>query len=108
MKKAKKLVREIYGGEEYAYYPLGKHIVSCPEVCGGRPTFKYTRILVSAVLGMLSNGETANELVADYRGRLSREAILEAIELAGKAFESDTLELQPAGSTKKRPRARVA
>jgi len=38
----KKLVREIVGGEPSEYYPLGRHIVVAPGVCGGRPTFTYT------------------------------------------------------------------
>jgi len=42
-KTAKKLVREIVGGEPYEYYPVGRYIVIAPGVCGGRPTFKYTR-----------------------------------------------------------------
>ena len=40
---AKKLKREIIGGEPYEYYPITKHIVA-PGICGGRPTFKYTGI----------------------------------------------------------------
>ena len=35
------LVREMYGGEPYEYYPLGSYIVVAPRVCGGRPTFWY-------------------------------------------------------------------
>ncbi len=56
MKTGKKLVREVIGGQPYAYYPLGKHIVSAPGVCGGRPTFKYTRLEVAVVLDLLANG----------------------------------------------------
>jgi len=32
------------GGEPYEYYPLGEYIVIAPGVCGGRPTFKGTRL----------------------------------------------------------------
>jgi hypothetical protein len=45
-KRRQKVVREIVGGEVYEYVPLGKHIVSAKGVCGGRPTFKYTRVEV--------------------------------------------------------------
>jgi hypothetical protein len=45
-KRRPKVVREIVGGEVYEYVPLGKHIVSAKGVCGGRPTFKYTRVEV--------------------------------------------------------------
>jgi hypothetical protein len=39
----RQIVRELYGGSLYEYYPIGQHIVAAPGVCGGRPTFKYTR-----------------------------------------------------------------
>ena len=38
------LMIELVGGEPYEYYPLGDHIVRTIGVCGGRLTFKYTRI----------------------------------------------------------------
>jgi len=53
-KTARKLVREIVGGEPYEYYPVGRHIVIAPGVCGGRPTFKYTRIDVRHALNLLA------------------------------------------------------
>ena len=42
------------GGHPYEYYALGKHIVSAPGVCRGRPTFKYTRVEVAGVLEWLN------------------------------------------------------
>ena len=62
------LVRETYGGEPYEYYPLGAHVVMAPEVCGGRPTFKYTRLEVSMVLALLAAGDTIDQVVNDYAG----------------------------------------
>ena len=47
-----KLVREMVGGESYEYSSLGRYIVAAPGVCGGRPTFKYTRIDVHHALGL--------------------------------------------------------
>ena len=47
-----KLIREITGGESYEYYPLGRYIVAALGVCGGRPTFKYTRIDVHHAFGI--------------------------------------------------------
>jgi len=84
--KRRQLVRELVGGETYDYYPLGKHIVSCPEVCRGRPTFKYTRIEVAGVLEMLAAGYTVEELVKNYRERVTAAALEEAAILAGKAL----------------------
>ena len=74
---------EIYGGEPYEYHPLGKYIVMAPGVCGGRPTFKYTRLEPSMILAFLSIGETIESLVAGYKDSdLTLEAVQEAIELA--------------------------
>lgn len=81
------LVRELYGGEIYEYYPLGKYIVRAPGVCGGRPTFKYTRLEPSMILALLAQGDTVEEILADYhRSKISAEAIYEAIHLANQAF----------------------
>lgn len=86
MPKMQKLQQETVGGEPYHYYSLGKYIVRAPGVCGGRPTFKYTRIEMTFILNLLASGETIDELVADYEGRVTREAILEAIQLAADRF----------------------
>jgi uncharacterized protein (DUF433 family) len=89
------LVHEIYGGEPYEYYPLGKYVVAAPGVCGGRPTFKYTRLEVSVILAQLAAGETARELVKDYaRSGLTIDAIEEAIHLAGEALTRSAQALQ--------------
>lgn len=83
----KKLAREIYGGEEYEYYPLGRYVVAAPGVCGGRPTFKYTRLEVSFVLALLAAGKTMEQVVQAYSlSRLTPEAIQEAIRLADQAL----------------------
>lgn len=75
------LVRETLGTREYAYYPLGEHIVSAPGVCGGRPVFKYTRIDARHVWNALRAGQSMDQLVAAYAGRISREAIDEVVQL---------------------------
>jgi uncharacterized protein (DUF433 family) len=81
------LVREMYGGELYEYYPLGKYIVRAPGVCGGRPTFKYTRLEPGMILALLAQGDTVEDVLANYnRSKISAEAIYEAIYLAYQAF----------------------
>ena len=81
------LVQEMYGGEIYEYYPLGKYVVRAPGVCGGRPTFKYTRLEPSMILALLAQGDTVDDVLADYhRSKISAEAIYEAIYLANQAF----------------------
>ena len=74
-------VIEIVGGESYEYTPLGQYIVKAVGICGGRPTFKYTRIEVAGILSRLTYGEGFQEILADYAGRVSQEALQEAIEV---------------------------
>src|SRR2546426_8775262 len=92
MRKAvKKLVREIVGGEPYEYYPIGHHIVVAPGVCGGRPTFKYTRIDVRHALSLLAAGRTVEHVAHGYQ--LPVAAVREALTLAAKALDQTTQEL---------------
>ena len=62
---------------------LGEYIVADPLICHGKPTFKSTRIMVWQVLEDLARGETVNEIVSAWGGRLKPEAILDTIRLAG-------------------------
>jgi uncharacterized protein (DUF433 family) len=78
------LVCEVVGGEPYEYYPLGEHIVAAPGVCGGRPTFKYTRIDVRHAIGLLAGGRTLEEVARSYRVPIA--AIQEALDLAAEAL----------------------
>ncbi len=87
---------ELVGGEPYQYYPLGHYVVRAPDVCGGRPTFKYTRIEITGTLDRLAAGEHVDEIVAGYRGRVSREAVTEAIRLIATQFIATLPQLEPA------------
>jgi uncharacterized protein (DUF433 family) len=69
---------------------FGQYIVADPEICGGQLTFKGTRIFVKDVLTMLAKGYDWDRLSVEFDGRLSHEAIAEAIELAGKALMEQT------------------
>src|SRR5262245_36807252 len=94
--KISKLVTDVVGGESYQYYPLGKHVVRAIGVCDGRPTFKYTRIEITGTLERLAAGESLEEIVAGYRGRVSREAILEAGRIVTTQFLTTLPELAAA------------
>lgn len=84
---AKKLVVEMYGGEPYEYYPLGKYVVAAPQVCRGRPTFKYTRVEVIPVLNAMASGWTVKKVVEFYqRQEITAPAVHEAMRLASKAL----------------------
>ncbi len=82
----RKVIREDVNGQVYEYVPLGKYVVSAPAFCRGRPTFKYTRVEVAGVLQWLSAGNSLAQLLAGHKGRIPREAVLEAATLAGKAL----------------------
>lgn len=45
---------------------LVSRIVTDPEICGGKPTIRGTRVRVSDVLSMLSEGADREEILADY------------------------------------------
>ena len=81
----KRLLNEMVGGEPYEYYPLGEYIVTAPGVCGGRPTFKYTRIDVRHALGLVVTGRTIEEVANCYQ--IPVEAVKEALQLASHAFD---------------------
>jgi uncharacterized protein (DUF433 family) len=49
-----------------------------PQVCGGKPCIRGTRLWVSLVLDMLASGTTEAELVAEYP-QLTHEDVLAAI-----------------------------
>lgn len=84
-----RIIREMVGEDVYEYYPLGRYVVRAVGVCGGRPTFKYTRIEIAGTLDRLAHGESIEELVDGYEGRVLREAIIEAIELVTEQFISN-------------------
>ena len=89
------LVTETVGGELYQYYPLGEHVVRAVGVCGGRPTFKYTRVEITGTLERLAAGEPIDDIVTGYRGRVSHAAIQEAVRLMTTQFLRTLPALEP-------------
>ena len=65
---------------------LGEYIVTDPDICHGKPTFKGTRIMVEPVLDMVAEGAAWEQIIAEYDGAISREAIAEAVRLAGQSL----------------------
>jgi uncharacterized protein (DUF433 family) len=81
------LIREERGGESYDYYPLGKHVVVAPGVCGGRPTFKGTRLEVQVVLDLIAADWSHERIIQEYRSTgITAAAIAEAVHLAADAL----------------------
>lgn len=63
---------------------LLQRITIDPEVCGGKPCIKGTRIWVSLILDFLADGITEAELLAEYPG-LVHEDVLAAIAYGAEA-----------------------
>jgi uncharacterized protein (DUF433 family) len=79
------LVREVRGGEAYAYYPLGEYVVAAPGVCGGRPTFKGTRMEAAAALSLMAAGYSMDQIA--QRFEVTQLAVAEAIHLAAARLD---------------------
>jgi uncharacterized protein (DUF433 family) len=63
---------------------LLERITIDPEVCGGKPCIKGTRIWVSLILDLLADGVPEAELLAEYPG-LVHEDVLAAIAYGAEA-----------------------
>ncbi|MFN8403956.1 MAG: DUF433 domain-containing protein [Anaerolineales bacterium] len=76
---------------------MGRFIVTDPEICHGKPTFRGTRVLVSDVLEQVASGMAWETIIEEWNDSISKEAIQEAIQLASQAFikhaDEFTLEL---------------
>jgi uncharacterized protein (DUF433 family) len=83
---------------------LGQYIVADPEICHGQLTFKGTRILVKSVLYYVAKGKDWDWISAECFGRVSREAIAEAVELAAMAL-AEKIDKRQRRETEKRRRA---
>ncbi len=85
--RAKKMVTEMWGGEPYEFYPLGKYVVADPDICSGEPTFKYTRIQAFYALDLIAGGWTVKRIADEWwGGKVSVEAIQEALHLSAIAW----------------------
>ncbi len=65
---------------------FGRYIVTDPDICHGKPTFRGTRILVADVLEQVADGLAWETIIEEWRGSISYEAIAEAVRLSRRAF----------------------
>ena len=65
---------------------LGRFIVADPEICRGKPTFRGTRIMVSQVLGMVTQGMAWETIIHECHDSITKDAIAEAVKLSSEAF----------------------
>ena len=75
----------------------GRYVVSDPEICHGKPTFRGTRILVADVLEQVAEGLAWETIVEEWNGSLVKEAIAEAVALSKRAFleQAEEYALEP-------------
>lgn len=73
--------------------PLLERISIDPQVCGGKPCIKGTRIWVSLVLDLLATGMGEAELLAEYPG-LIHDDILAAIAYGAEAARERMIPIQ--------------
>lgn len=65
-------------------------IHSDPSVMMGKPVVAGTRITVELILEKLAAGETIEQLLKAHP-RLTKEAVLAALDFAGKALHADVI-----------------
>ena len=65
---------------------FGHYIVADPDISHGQLTFKGTRIMVKSILYYVAKGKDWDWISREYYGKVSREAIAEAVSLASDAL----------------------
>jgi uncharacterized protein (DUF433 family) len=63
-------------------------IVRDPQICGGQPVIKGTRVLVRVILGYLANGETTATILKEFPS-LKDEDVRSVIALAAASASED-------------------
>lgn len=65
-----------------------ERIVRDRKICGGEPVFKGTRVTLRTVLASLADGDSAEQILADFPS-LKAEDIQAAIAFAASSAEED-------------------
>lgn len=65
---------------------IGRYIVTDPDICHGKPTFRGTRVMVADVLEQVAEGKDWESIAIEWRGSVSEDAISEAVRMARVAF----------------------
>jgi len=74
---------------------VNDRIVIDPNICHGQACVKGTRVAVHQLVRMLANGDTIEDLVADYPS-LKREDILACLDYAASLAEEQVIVLAEA------------
>jgi len=67
---------------------MNQWIVVDPQICGGKPTIKGTRIMVRNILGMMAGGYTVEKIISAYP-ELTEEMVLSALEYAAAVIDEE-------------------
>jgi len=73
-----------------------ERITTDPEVLGGVPCLRGLRVPVATVVGMVADGMTADEILADFP-YLEPDDIAAALRYAAEAVRERELPLRPVG-----------
>jgi uncharacterized protein (DUF433 family) len=71
-------------------HPLLDRITIDPQICGGKPCIRGTRIWVSLILDFLADGMTEADLLADYP-QLAQDDVRAAIAYGAEAARERVL-----------------
>ena len=66
------------------------HIEANPQILGGKPCIKGTRISVEFILELIASGASVNDIIVTYP-HLSKEAVQEAILYAAQFNKNEIL-----------------
>ncbi len=58
---------------------MGRYIVTDPQICHGKPTFRGTRIMVADVLDQVAEGLAWETITEEWHNSITKEAIAEAV-----------------------------
>jgi uncharacterized protein (DUF433 family) len=81
---------QLAGRQRISYAAVSERIAFDPEICGGRPHIRGTRIRVSDIIAAMAEGETADELLQEFP-YLSREDITAALQYAASSVDHRVL-----------------
>jgi uncharacterized protein (DUF433 family) len=73
---------------------IGRYIVTDPNICHGKPTFRGTRIFVSDVLEQVASGMAWETIIEEWHNSITEEAIAEAVRLASQALPEHVIDTQ--------------
>jgi len=75
-------------GTVKTHHHFGDRIVRDPQICGGEPVFRGTRVLLRTVLASLAAGDATEDILADFPS-LKADDVRAAIAFAAASAEED-------------------